>query len=879
MAGMKLYTLKNLFEIDFDEETQEERRIEKIEIPIIQRDYAQGRKTPSVKRIRERFVSSLKEALMPDGKPMVLDFVYGYEETMKGKNKKLIPLDGQQRLTTLFLLYWYIARHEGVDENDFSFLRNFSYATRSSARVFCQNLVEYKPKFEEYNIDGDYAVSKEIIDQGWMPVDWMHDPTIASMLVMLDCIHNHFQDTSGLWQQLEAGRISFYFLPIKEMGLNDDLYIKMNSRGKPLTMFEHFKAEWEGCIKKVNLEKAEEICHKIDTDWTDLLWSYRHLNNNFGANIVDEEFLSYFMFLCYVIYYKNPELPRSTEPLDIAHELFTNGIEGIDAENNINFIEEGFDCWKKLDISIKDFFSEYLNGENSYVEGKVALPIRQDENLDLFQECCAKFKDSLSDGHRRSFTLARFVLLYSFVFYLINFDKIKEDSFRRRIRIIVNLVKASEFEIRDGGDTMKRILKQTEDILLFGLPDSKENVTTSFNVNQIDEEIEKNKFLRDNAEMTETVFKLEDHELLNGAIRVLGIEKENIELADRFFKLFNCHRGLVHCALLTIGDYSMKVSFRYEFGSADRAQNWRDLFRNNAVDIQNTREILLKLLRSEKHFTDDILVDICEKYIATTAVFDWRYYMVKYYISLSPFYGMFYWEDSSNTIPKTGHRILMMQTEKSLTGRNSNIFLKAVADVLNIKEIPYSMDEYAYSDDFGKLKLTTHDVYITSEEDAICVHNANGEVVKKCIIEQDNGIDKQDRVELCLQIISELEGVKDDFYSYEFMYNKEKSINSKELLKVVLSPGNYICDTVVKNTFIEAITVAGFENVKGLGLKISGLPLVNNQRNDTDLSQSQVSSNYWVMTHCSTKDKMNILKEISDRLNLKWMVKIESVES
>ena len=83
MAGMKLYTLKNLFEIDVDEETQEEIRIEKIEIPIIQRDYAQGRKTPSVKRIRERFVSSLKEALMPDGKPMVLDFVYGYEETMK----------------------------------------------------------------------------------------------------------------------------------------------------------------------------------------------------------------------------------------------------------------------------------------------------------------------------------------------------------------------------------------------------------------------------------------------------------------------------------------------------------------------------------------------------------------------------------------------------------------------------------------------------------------------------------------------------------------------------------------------------------------------------------------------------------------------------
>lgn len=878
MTGIKLYTLKNLFEIEVGEETQEESRIDKIEIPIIQRDYAQGRKTPSVKRIRERFVSSLKEALMPDGKATVLDFVYGYEETIKGKFKKLIPLDGQQRLTTLFLLYWYIARHEGIDEKEFTFLSNFSYATRSSARVFCQNLVKYKPMFEGYKVDGEYAVSKEIIDQGWMPVDWMHDPTIASMLEMLDCIHSHFKDTSGLWQQLEAGRISFYFLSITEMGLTDDLYIKMNSRGKPLTMFEHFKAEWEGCIKTVNPVKAEEICHKIDTDWTDLLWSYRNLNNNFGDNIVDEEFLSYFMFLCYVIYYKNPDLPRSTEPLDIAHELFANGIEGVEAEDNIKFIEEGFDCWKKINMPIKDFFSMYLNGENRYVEGKVVLPIRQDENLDLFQECCAKFKDSLSDGHRRSFTLGRFVLLYAFVFYLINIDKIDEKLFRRRIRVIVNLVKASEFEIRDGGDTMKRILQQTEDILLSGLPKSKEDTTTSFNINQIEEEIKKDLFLNDNPDITETVYKLEDHELLNGAIRVLGFEKENIELADRFFELFNCHRGLVHCALLTIGDYSMRVSFRYEFGTADRAQNWRDLFRNNAVDIQNTKEVLLQLLRSEQHFTDDILVNICEKYIASTDVFDWRYYMVKYYISLSPFYGMFYWEDSLNKKQKSGHRILMMQTEKSLTGRNSNIFLKAVADVLDIKEIPYSMDEYAYSDDFGKLKLTTHNVYITSEEDAICVHNHNGDIVEKYAIEQVEGIDKQDRVELCLNIIANLEGVNDDLYSYKFLYNKNKAANSKDLLKVVLSHGNYICENVVKDTFIEAIKVAGFENVIGLGLKICGLPLVNSQRNDTDLSQSEVSPNYWIMTHCSTKEKLNILKDISDRLKLNWIVKIENVE-
>ena len=43
----------------------------------------------------------------------------------------------------------------------------------------------------------------------------------------------------------DAPGISFHLLPIEQMGLSEDLYIKMNSRGKPLTPFENFKARFE----------------------------------------------------------------------------------------------------------------------------------------------------------------------------------------------------------------------------------------------------------------------------------------------------------------------------------------------------------------------------------------------------------------------------------------------------------------------------------------------------------------------------------------------------------------------------------------------------------------------------------------------------------
>ena len=70
-----------------------------IEIPIIQRDYAQGR--IGKEYLRASFLKELKEALDNKGKPLKLDFVYGSQE-----NNHLQPLDGQQRLTTLWLLHW-----------------------------------------------------------------------------------------------------------------------------------------------------------------------------------------------------------------------------------------------------------------------------------------------------------------------------------------------------------------------------------------------------------------------------------------------------------------------------------------------------------------------------------------------------------------------------------------------------------------------------------------------------------------------------------------------------------------------------------------------------------------------------------------------------
>ena len=112
----------------------------------------------------------------------------------------LTPLDGQQRLTTLFLLHWYAAKRENIPPSEYEFLKNFSYQTRYSARDFCENLVDFDPTFCS-------KLSDEITDAAWFPLDWKKDATIAAMLVMLDDINDKFKNVDGLWDKLKRGEI------------------------------------------------------------------------------------------------------------------------------------------------------------------------------------------------------------------------------------------------------------------------------------------------------------------------------------------------------------------------------------------------------------------------------------------------------------------------------------------------------------------------------------------------------------------------------------------------------------------------------------------------------------------------------------------------
>ena len=112
-----------------------------IEVPRIQRDYTYGSGTKKTNEVLKKLLDDIKNTVLDESKTLILDFVYGSEN----KQKMFEPLDGQQRLTTLFLIHQYAAWASGNNE----FKVTFRYSTRDNTSIFCANITD--PKIFQYD--------------------------------------------------------------------------------------------------------------------------------------------------------------------------------------------------------------------------------------------------------------------------------------------------------------------------------------------------------------------------------------------------------------------------------------------------------------------------------------------------------------------------------------------------------------------------------------------------------------------------------------------------------------------------------------------------------------------------------------------------------
>ena len=418
----------------------------KIEIPLIQRDYVQGSNLQSKKR--NEFIDSLFEALKDDGKPCELDFIYGTEN-----NGAFLPLDGQQRLTTQFLLHWYLINKCRLENpNEYKRIMaeikwdacEFSYKTRRSSTVFTEKLRSYQPK------KMNEAMSEDIKQQSWYSESWDLDPTVNAMMDMLDAIGNKYNGlkmhvaAQMLEKMLSSKIINFDKLDMGKFKLNDSLYVKMNARGKQLTEFENWKAKFIKFLEEVYADSEFDyidenrnefktiknyFTHSIEHEWTDLFWAYAvndYKQRKFEYDVLPEEekqkrpdvinpliddyFLNFYHYIFKLQYLISQKDSNDEEDKDIVIEdTEETRMDLFSKKDNINFLYQSLDTFvniTKNNNTSGNFFNKLFYLEGQQTDGRIRLFSSKTTNL---FEACITSKASVDEQ----------ILLYCLIVYCI----------------------------------------------------------------------------------------------------------------------------------------------------------------------------------------------------------------------------------------------------------------------------------------------------------------------------------------------------------------------------------------------------------------------------------------------------------------------------
>ena len=490
---------------------------DKVTIPAIQRDYAFGRIDSTTQNKRSDFVKKLSSVIKGEKDNLHLDFVYG-----KKVGGSFIPLDGQQRITTLWLLSIYIYKAEKEDLKNYNFFKNFSYATRTSTREFCSSIIEKDWDYQYISLD-------YFQNQKWFFNSWRFDPTIMGMLVVLEKIKNTLPDGGDI---NKLNNITFSFLDIEELGQPEELYVKMNSRGKQLSDWDNFKAElFElGILNASVLENDDSdkgLTYKewIDTEFLDFFWNVGK-NGEDKAEFTESRMLRFFKLNFFL---KRMLSDDSTE--SNAREVIKFNQQNWKEQINADFLQS-------LKVFV-DFIQKNEQTIKSYYFPRFGNGLRIDDLLTVLQ------KDNSDDGY-----IAELDLYFSYWQYI---QKVATTSFD--VSELANIVRiATNFEesyrkdyliTKNFLNSFDTAISHTKGIIQYFAYEDLSNISFGSNSEeQKIEEIEKAKLLigQEADRWSKSIYNAELHPYFNGTIgwmlrfapTVKDFESSSVKLLEKF---------------------------------------------------------------------------------------------------------------------------------------------------------------------------------------------------------------------------------------------------------------------------------------------------------------------------------------------------------
>lgn len=593
-----------------------------LKIPMIQRDFAMGRKEqlPEAKNFIESLLRVMTKTCHDE---LDLNFIYG----STNETEEFTIIDGQQRLTVLFLLQWYL---EAL-KNDFSEFRrhllkndqsSFLYETRASASEFSNALIVSATNINQLinNSPSGQNFKNEIANQHWFLKSWESDPTVMAMLSLLEVIHDISIEHQIEKKEINFDRINFQIFDIQAYDLTDELYIKMNARGKPLSDWQNFKAYlYEFINDDSNDERIQphDWEEALDKRWLDFFW--KHTENK---ERVEENLLAYFQNILVSDYIDRQKDYKHVNK-DIFAELLNpieGGIVNFCKRNNllstsyINRCFLGLDSLLSLDINL---FNAKLKRNTPW----------HFTSLD-FRRYLFPSKKGTVGFYDRSYFNA--VLLGLRMMHNTS-DSMQIDNMDRWLRVTRNLIFNQNID-----NTLRlfnvlkalAIIEKSGEYIIDKFP--LKNLRFAFTKIQIEDELSKRELIFNNKPYQEFIYKLEDHFYLYGQVNFIFLMSTNSDksidfkqaqiigdkLCSAIDKYVEDKNFVFQRALLTKGFYFGQRSKNYTLclwdhnTVRDRNENWRTVFND-----EEKREYLKELLKDSNPYGE---------IIELSTVSDWR---------------------------------------------------------------------------------------------------------------------------------------------------------------------------------------------------------------------------------------------------------------
>lgn len=271
----------------------------KIVIPDLQRDYCWGLETYDRNKKRQgelvtQFVRRLiEEYNLEQNDFMSLGLLYGYESP-KGQ---IQLCDGQQRLTTLYLLLGVLNRMVSNDELPSLLMSDFEktddqepqllYAIRESTLYFLSDLT-YHYFLDKENI--------EIITAEWYYSEYEQDASIQAIIGAVKGIEKILMEQQteldlNQFSKFITSNLQFVYFDMGDRQHGEETFVVINTTGEPLTATENLKPVLIGNIIDKDKQKQRSDEWEEREEW---FWKHRDKEHEYTSDGLSNDFYTWY---------------------------------------------------------------------------------------------------------------------------------------------------------------------------------------------------------------------------------------------------------------------------------------------------------------------------------------------------------------------------------------------------------------------------------------------------------------------------------------------------------------------------------------------------------------------------------------------------------